>query len=88
MDANEREIEEGIAIAELKRSEGWQVLMGHVQAEIAKCVADQRAIEISGRPLQEIATDYISVTQRINGLNRVLEIANEIEERKERAVAP
>jgi hypothetical protein len=85
MDGKEKDREEGLAVMELERSEGWNVLKRHIESELASCTEEQRAIELKGRPLQEIATDYISVTQKINGLTRVFEIVNEIKERKEQA---
>lgn len=85
MDEKEKDIREGLAVIELERSEGWDVLKRRIDSEIAATIEEQRSIETKGRPLQEIATDYISATQKINGLNRVLEIVNEIKERKEQA---
>lgn len=85
MDEKEKDIAEGIAIMDLERSEGWDVLKKRIESELAACIEEQRAIELKGRPLQEIATDYISVTQKINGLTRVFEIVSEIKERKEQS---
>lgn len=85
MDDKEKDIQDGLAVMDLERSEGWNVLRSKIESELKACAEEQRAIETKGRPLQEIATDYISVTQKINGLTRVLEMVEEIKERKETA---
>lgn len=77
-------MEQGLAIQELQRSEGWVLLEGKIRSEIESAMQEQRQIELSGRNLQEIATDYISITQKINGLSRVLEMVNEYLERMSR----
>jgi len=84
MDQAAEAMEQGLAIQELQRSEGWVLLEGKIRSEIESAMQEQRQIELSGRNLQEIATDYISITQKINGLSRVLEMVNEYLERMSR----
>jgi hypothetical protein len=82
MDEKELAQEEGLSIIELERSEGWTILSKRIREEMDALVIEQRGIELSGRQLQEIATDYIRITQKLNGLARVFEIVEEIKERK------
>lgn len=84
-DLKEQRIAAGLAVLELERSSGWAAVRNRIEAEVSQCVEEQRLIEIRGRALQDIATDFISITQKINGLRRVLEIIEEIKEERQQA---
>lgn len=80
-------IEEGLAIKELQRQEGWNVLKKHIDVKVRGALADIRRIELEGRNLQDIGAEYVSQVKLIDGLEAVLEIVKDIESRHEEAVA-
>lgn len=81
----ERATDEGLAIQELKRSEGWPIIESKIKEETQSAVEDLRRISLDGRSLGEVGSEYIALIQKINGLERVLEIVREIEERYQEA---
>jgi len=80
MDDKERAIEEGLAIKELERQEGWTILVRKIKAESLALFTDMKRIELEGRSLSDIGSEYVSIIQRANGLERVLEIVEKIKE--------
>lgn len=82
---NEKLIEEGLAIQEMQRSEGWLILKGKIDEEIQQTTAELRQIELEGRSLSDVGAEYIAKIQRMNGLERYLGIVNEIMERFQEA---
>jgi hypothetical protein len=85
MDPKEKVIEEGLAIQDLERTEGWAIIKAKITEESQATLADLRRIELEGRSLGDIGSDYIARIQRINDLERVLEIVTEIKEAHEEA---
>lgn len=85
MNEREKAIEEGLAIQELERGQGWQIIKARIAEEAQGTLADLRRIDLEGRALSDIGSDYIARIQRINGLERVLEIVTEIKEKHEEA---
>lgn len=85
MNEQERKIENGLAIQELERTEGWKLIRSKIEEESQATLADLRRLELEGRSLSDIGSDYIARIQRINGLERVLEIVTEIKEKYEEA---
>lgn len=85
MNEKERTIENGLAIQELERTEGWRIIRQKIEEETQATLADLRRIDLEGRALSDIGSDYIARIQRINGLERVLEIVTEIKEEYEEA---
>lgn len=85
MDPKEKAIEEGLAIQDLERTEGWAIIKAKIVEESQATLADLRRIELEGRSLGDIGSDYIARIQRINGLERVLEIVTEIKEAHQEA---
>lgn len=85
MDQKEKAIEQGLAIQELERSDGWQIVKAVIEEEQHSTLIDLRRIELEGRSLSDIGSDYIARIQRINGLGRVLEIIEEIKEKHQEA---
>ena len=81
----EKIIENGLAIQDLERSLGWQIVKERIIEETRATLVDLRRIELDGRSLSDIGSDYISRIQRINGLERVLEIITEIREKYDEA---
>jgi len=81
----EKIIENGLAIQDLERSLGWQIVKARINEEAQATLVDLRRIELEGRSLSDIGSDYISRIQRINGLERVLEIITEIREKYDEA---
>lgn len=86
MNERERTIENGLAIQELERTEGWAILKARMQEELAGTLADLRRIDLEERSLSDIGSEYIARIQRINGLERFLEIAQEIKEEYEQEI--
>lgn len=82
---NEQAIQDGLDILEMQRGRGWEVLKGKIEEESRATLDDLRRIDLEGRPLHDIGSDYVSRIQRINGLERIFEIVKEIEEAKENA---
>lgn len=82
----QKAIEQGQAITELKRSEGWSILEDRIKAEIDSSVADMRRLEIEGKPLEVIGSEYVSHIKLIDGLSKIFEILEEIESRKAEAL--
>jgi len=84
---NEREqtIEEGLAIQELERSDGWAIVASRIHEEVQSTLADLRRLDLEGRSLEAIGSDYIARIERMNGLERVLEIITEIKEKHNEA---
>lgn len=85
MDPKEKAIEDGLAIQDLERTPGWKIIKAKIEEESQATLADLRRIELEGRSLGDIGSDYIARIQRINGLERVLEIVTEIKEAHEEA---
>lgn len=85
MDPREKAIEEGLAIQDLERSEGWALVKARIEEEAQATLVDLRRIDLDGRSLADVGSDYIARIQRINGLERVLEIVTEIKEKHEEA---
>ena len=85
MNDKDRTIEDGQAIQELERTEGWKLIRSKIEEESQATLADLRRIDLEGRALSDIGSDYIARIQRINGLERVLEIVTEIKEKHEEA---
>lgn len=83
MNDKDKAIEEGLAIQELERTEGWRLIKSRIEEETQATLADLRRIDLEGRALSDIGSDYIARIQRINGLERVLEIVTEIKEKHE-----
>lgn len=79
-------IHEGQAITDLKRQEGWQILEKRIRAEIDSSVADMRRLEIEEKSLQDIGSEYVKHSKLIDGLSRIFEIIDEIEDRKAEAI--
>lgn len=70
--------EQAIAVREVTRMEGWDVLMAKIQEEIGYLQHEQESIELEGRSINEIGVDYIKVTSTIKGLRKLEAIANDI----------
>ena len=70
--------EQAIAVREVTRMEGWDILMAKIQEEIGYLQHEQESIELEGRSINEIGVDYIKVTSTIKGLRKLEAIANDI----------
>lgn len=70
---------------DLERSAGWQTLLRYINEEIQTEYRKQKDIDLSGT-LQEIATEYITITKKIEGMERVLSLVEEIKHRRERLI--
>lgn len=70
--------EQAIAVKEVTRMEGWDILMAKIQEEIGYLQHEQESIELEGRSINEIGVDYIKVTSTIKGLRKLEAIANDI----------
>lgn len=80
MDPKEQAQQDALDIVEMQRTRGWEILRAKIEEESRATLDDLRRIDLEGRPLHDIGSDYVSRIQRINGLERVLEIVTEIEE--------
>lgn len=75
---NEERQEQAIAVKEVTRMEGWDIIMAKIQEEIGYLQHEQESIELEGRSINEIGVDYIKVTSTIKGLRKLEAIANDI----------
>lgn len=79
------EEQDGLDMLDLERSAGWQTLLRYINEEIQTEYRKQKDIDLSGT-LQEIATEYITITKKIEGMERVLSLVEEIKHRRERLI--
>jgi len=82
---DEQAIAKARAVQDLVKMEGWTIIASEIRREIAAAVEQMRQIEIEGRPLQDIGAEFVEQQKLINGLNRTLEIVNELQEPLEQA---
>lgn len=71
---------EGRAIQDLKRTDGWKILVEKMNEEIKSTITDLRRITTDGRSLESVGAEYTSKVEKINGLERFKEIVDSIEE--------
>jgi len=72
--------QEHIDILDMEKMAGYHLLRERIQREIDRAVDELRIIERDGRTLQDIGSEYVSLVERINGLNRALDIPGEIKQ--------
>lgn len=82
---DEQAIAKARAIQDLVKMEGWTILESEIRREIEVAVETLRSIEIQGRPLADIGADFVEQQKLIDGLNRTLEIVEELQEPLEQA---
>ena len=79
----EVQIEEGKAIQDLIRQDGWRLLQVKIKEEIED---ERRALmEINPKSFPELAMEFIEHQKMMRGLERVLEIVEEFLTAKENA---
>ena len=79
----EVQIEEGKAIQDLIRQDGWRLLQAKIKEEIED---ERRALmEINPKSFPELAMEFIEHQKMMRGLERVLEIVEEFLTAKENA---
>lgn len=86
MDYKEQAIQDGLDIQEMVRQPGWAKLKARIKAEQETLLMELRRIELEGRSLENVGADYIARIQRINGLDRVLEMVEEALEEYEQTI--
>jgi len=82
---SEQAIGNARAIQDLVKMEGWTILQSEIRREIAQAVEAMRQIEIEGRPLHDIGAEFVEQQKLIDGLNRTLELVEELLEPLEQA---
>jgi hypothetical protein len=85
MDPKEKTIEDGLAITEMERGAGWQLIVSQLKEEKENLLGELRRIDLDGRSLESIGSDYISRIQRINAIEFVLNLPEDYKARKEEA---
>ena len=79
----EVQIEEGKAIQDLIRQDGWRLLQAKIKEEIED---ERRALmEINPKSFPDLAMEFIEHQKMMKGLERVLEIVEEFLTAKENA---
>ena len=79
----EVQIEEGKAIQDLIRQDGWRLLQAKIKEEIEN---ERRALmEINPKSFPDLAMEFIEHQKMMKGLERVLEIVEEFLTAKENA---
>jgi len=71
----EAQIEEGQAILDTIRTDGWRIL----EAKIKEEIEDERRelVEVEAKDVYSAAVKFISHQQKMKGLERILEIVGE-----------
>lgn len=75
--------EEIRSIQDIEKMEGWKLFQNKVDEEIKRELENLRRIEVEGRAIADIGSEYMTIIQKINGLYRAKEIPQEIKERSE-----
>lgn len=83
MSASEQQLEQGRAIQELTKSEGWSLLRDRIREEIQQAQEDQANIDGGGDPVT-VGTEFIRLDRLIAGLKRTEEIVTEMLEQYDR----
>ena len=79
----EVQIEEGKAIQDLIRQDGWRLLQAKIKKEIEN---ERRALmEINPKSFPDLAMEFIGHQKMVLGLERVFEIIQELLSAKENA---
>ena len=79
----EVQIEEGKAIQDLIRQDGWRLLQAKIKEELED---ERRALmEINPKSFPDLAMEFIEHQKMMKGLERVLEIVEEFLTAKENA---
>jgi len=73
--------EEALAIQEMQRTEGYVLMETRMNEEIKRTNDELLRLELDGRSLESVGAEYIALIERIKGLKRYHEIANEIKEK-------
>lgn len=83
MEELEKQIEQGLVIQELIRSDGWKLLEEKIKQEIE----DERLaiVEIEEKDVYSTAVKFIQHQQMMKGLERIFEIIQEFLTNKENA---
>lgn len=61
-----------------ERTQGWVDFKGDVEKAIAQTYADLSTIDIEGKTTEQIGAEYLRMTERVAGLSRALQIAEDI----------
>lgn len=73
----EEKLNQGRAISEMVRMEGWGIFSGKIKEEIKRERDEIRSFELEGKGLQDIAAEYIRHREILNAYERVLEIIDD-----------
>ncbi len=85
MDSKEKAIQDGLDITEMERGAGWQLVVSRLSEERARLQAELQDIDLEGRSIESVGSDYISRIQRLKAIDFVLGIPRDYVARKEEA---
>lgn len=63
--------EQGRAILELVKMEGWQILKQKIDSKVDQAVVDLRNMEVEGRNLSDVGSECVSLIKLIEGIKVV-----------------
>lgn len=72
MKTNEEKFENGLAVLEMTRTEGWKWLEARIREELKIEYAELREMDIEGKTAEQIASDYLQHRANANAYEKVL----------------
>lgn len=81
----EEKLNQGRAISEMVRMEGWQIYVREIKERIKSEYDEIRNFPIDGKGLQDIASEYIRHRESLNAYEQSLAIVEDFLSRKTEA---
>lgn len=72
MKTNEEKFENGLAVLEMTRTEGWKRLEAKIREELAIELTELRELDVAGKTAEQIASDYLQHRANANAYEKVL----------------
>lgn len=63
--------EDGRAILEMVKMDGWNILKARIDARVTQAVEDLRNIDVEGRNLADVGSECVALIKLIEGLKTV-----------------
>lgn len=78
----ESQLEEGRAVSEMVRMDGWQIYAREIRERIKSEYDEIRNFPLEGKGLQEIASEYIRHRESLNAYEQALAVIDDFLTRK------
>lgn len=85
MQTNEEKFEIGLAVLGMVRTAGWKWLEGKIRAELAIEYVELRDFDISGKTVEQIASDYLQRRANANAYEKILTLVDDAIREKDEA---